>query len=355
MATPPQADRGGEVVRDMSAIDSSDVYDITIVGAGPVGLYALYYTSMREMRAKIVDALPQVGGQLAALYPEKYIYDVPGFPQVLAKDLVRNLAEQALQHNPTVCLNEKIVSLTKGDDEVFTLASESGSFHRSRTVLIAAGIGAFVPRKLDVPRIDELEGRGVHYFVHDSAEFRDKTVLIVGGGDSAVDWALNLQTVCRQVTLIHRSDRFRAHERSVEELKGSSAQLKLFHELKVIHGEERVEGVTIFDNRTGDEEELRVDALLMNIGFVANLGPINSWGLEIVKNCVAVTPQMMTNIPGVFAAGDIVAHPGHLKLIAVGAAEAAIAVNNAKCYLDPAAGVEPGHSSQRGGQEASRS
>ncbi len=331
----------------MTLKGDSEIYDITIVGAGPTGLFGLYYTSMRDMRAKIIDSLPQVGGQLMALYPEKYIYDVPGFPRVLAKDYIRNLEEQAFQHNPTVCVNEKIVSLAKSAEGIFTLTSEAGNTHLSKTVLIAAGIGAFVPRKLDIPRIDELEGRGVHYFVRDLADFRDKSVLIVGGGDSAVDWGLNLQSIARQVMLIHRSDRFRAHERSVDELKGSSAIVRLFCELKAIHGEECVEGVTIFDNRTGDEEEHRVDALLMNIGFLANLGPIKSWGLNIAKNSVVVNAQMLTSIPGVFAAGDIVVHPGHLKLISVGAAEAAVAVNNAKHFIDPSASIEPGHSSNR--------
>ncbi len=331
----------------MTANGNGEVYDITVVGGGPVGLYGLYYTSMRDMRAKIIDSLPQLGGQLMALYPEKYIYDVPGFPKVFAKDLIRNLEEQALQHNPTVCVNEKVVGLEKDEAGVFHLTAESGNVHLSKTVLISAGIGAFMPKKLDVPKIDELEGRGVHYFVHDLAEFRNKTVLIVGGGDSAVDWSLNLQSIAKRIVLIHRSDRFRAHERTVDELKGSSAIVKLFYELKAIHGEERVEGVTIFDNRTGQEEELRVDALLMNIGFVANLGPIKSWGLDIAKNCIAVNAQMATNIPGVFGAGDIVVHPGHLKLISVGAAEAAVAVNNAKHYIDPESNVEPGHSSHR--------
>jgi ferredoxin/flavodoxin---NADP+ reductase len=335
----------------MKSNGGSDIFDITIVGAGPVGLYGLYYTSMRDMRAKIVDSLPQVGGQLMALYPEKYIYDVPGFPKVMAKDLIRNLEEQAFQHAPEVCLNEKIVSLAKCEREggVFSLTSETGNVHISKSVLIAAGIGAFMPKKLDIPRIGELEGRGVHYFVRDLAGFRDQSVLIVGGGDSAVDWALNLQPIARNITLIHRSDRFRAHERSVEELNGSSTAVRLFHELKAVHGEDRVEGATIFDNRTGDEEELCVDALLMNIGFVANLGPIRNWGLEIAKNSIMVNSQLVTSMPGVFAAGDIAVHPGHLKLISVGAAEAAVAVNNAKHYIDPSASVEPGHSSHRAG------
>ena len=331
----------------MTPNNQPDIYDITIIGAGPVGLYGLYYTSMRGMRAKVVDSLPQVGGQLMALYSEKFIYDVPGFRKVLAKDLIRNLEDQAFQHDPTVCVNERIVSLTKSDDGIFSLVGESGTTHLSKTVVIAAGVGAFVPRKLDVPRIDELEGRGVHYFVRNLSDFKDRRVLIVGGGDSAVDWALALQSIAKKVILIHKFEQFQAHERSVDELRGSSTDIKLLNELKAIHGEEHVEGVTIFNNKTGDEEELGVDDLFMNIGFVANLGPIKNWGLEITKNSIAVNPQMSTNIPGVFAAGDICTHPGHLKLISVGSGEAAIAVNNAKSYIDPTARTEPGHSSHQ--------
>jgi thioredoxin reductase (NADPH) len=162
-----------------------------------------------------------------------------------------------------------------------------------------------------------------------------------------VDWALALQSIARRVVLIHKFEQFQAHERSVEELRGSPTDIKLLYELKAIHGEEHVEGVTIFHNKNGNEEELEVDALFMNIGFVANLGPIKGWGLEIVKNSIAVNAQMAANIPGVFAAGDICTHPGHLKPISVGSGEAAIAVNNAKSYIDPTARVEPGHSSHR--------
>lgn len=327
--------------------NTSELFDITIIGAGPVGLYGLYYASIRDMKAKIVDSMPQVGGQLMALYPEKYIYDVPGFSKVLAKDLIHRLEEQALQHEPAVCLDEKIISMVRDENGVFTLGSEAGNLHRSRSVLIAAGVGAFMPKKLDVARLDELEGRGVHYFVRNLEDFRGKKVVIVGGGDSAVDWGLNLQSLAREVTLVHRSDQFRAHERSVQELRSSAAVVKQFCELKTVYGEERVEGVTIFDNRTGVEEEHVADAILMNIGFVANLGPIKSWGLEIVKNSIAVDSRLVTNITGVFAAGDIASHPGHLKLISVGAAEAAVAVNNAKHYVEPSAKVEPGHSSDR--------
>lgn len=333
----------------MAPEGNPDIFDITIVGAGPAGLYGLYYACLRGMRAKIVDSLPQVGGQLMALYPDKYIYDVPGFRKVLAKDLIRHLEDQALQEGPSVCVNERVTTLRKGEDGIFSLVSEAGIPHLSRSVLIAAGIGAFVPRKLDVPRLDELEGRGVYYKVGNLSELRDKRVLIVGGGDSAVDWSLALQPVARQVTLIHKFDRFQAHEHSVQQMMATPTEVKVFHELKAIHGEDHVEGVTIFENRTGLEEEREVDAILMNVGFIANLGPIKNWGLEIVRNGIAVNAQMATSIPGVFGAGDIVTHPGHLKLISVGAGEAAVAVNNAKSYIDPTARVEPGHSSNRPG------
>jgi ferredoxin/flavodoxin---NADP+ reductase len=331
----------------MTSVSESDIYDITIIGAGPTGLYGLYYTSMRSMKAKVIDSLPQVGGQLMALYSEKYIYDVPGFRKVLAKDLIRNLEDQAFQANPTLCVSEKIVDLAKGDDSIFRLTSEAGNVHLSKTVVIAAGVGAFMPRKLDVPKIDELEGRGVYYFVRNLEEFRGKRVLVVGGGDSAIDWAHAIQPIAKQVTLIHKFDRFQAHEQSVEDLKKTPVEIRVLNELKAIHGDEHVEGVTIFHNVTGDEEERDVDILLLCIGFITNLGPIKNWGLELHKNAIAVNPQMATNMPGVFAAGDICTHPGHLKLIAVGAGEAAIAVNNAKNYIDPTARVEPGHSSHK--------
>ncbi len=191
----------------------------------------------------------------------------------------------------------------------------------------------------------------MYYFVRDKETFRNKALLIVGGGDSAVDWALNLQDVAKKITLIHRRDKFRAHETSVAQLYASpKIEVRVFHEIKAIAGEEHVEGVTIFDNRTGEEFAYDVDVLLMNIGFLANLGPIKNWGLDIVKNSLAVNTKMETNLPGVYAAGDIVVHPGHLKLISVGSAEAAVAVNNAKHFVDPTASIEPGHSSHRGEQ-----
>lgn len=323
-----------------------EIFDITIVGAGPVGLYATYYSGLRDMKVKLIDALPQLGGQLTALYPEKFIYDVAGFPEILAKELAENLIAQAMQYEPAIFLNEKIIKLESLEDEkIIKLTSEGGNIHFSKTVVLSLGIGAFVPRKLDIPDVKRLEGRGIHYVVKDKSIFRGKNILIVGGGDSAVDWALNLEGIAKNVTLIHRRDVFKAHEDSLRKLFNSTVEVKTFYELKRIHGDEHVEGATIFDNRTGEEIYLDVQHILLFLGFLANLEFIQSWGLEIDKNAIKVNSKMETNIPGVYAAGDIVNYPGKLKLISTGFGEAAIAVNNAKNYIEPASKYFPGHSS----------
>ncbi len=323
-----------------------EIFDITIVGAGPVGLYATYYAGLRDMKTKLIDALSYLGGQLTALYPEKFIYDVAGFPKILAKDLAENLIAQAMQYEPTVCLDEKIVKLEKIEEEnIFKLTSEKGDIHLSKSVVLALGIGAFVPRKLDIPDVQKLEGRGIHYVVKDKSIFKDKNILIVGGGDAAVDWALNLEDIAKNITLIHRRDVFKAHEDSLKKLFNSDVNVKTFYELKRVHGDEHVEGATIFDNRTGEEIYLEVEHIILSLGFLANLEFIKEWGLEIDKNAIKVNSKMETNIPGVYAAGDIVNYPGKLKLISTGFGEAAIAVNNAKNYVDPTSKFSPGHSS----------
>jgi len=323
-----------------------EIFDITIVGAGPVGLYATYYSGLRDMKVKLIDALPQLGGQLTALYPEKFIYDVAGFPKILAKELAENLIAQAMQYEPAIFLNEKIIKLESLEDEkIIKLTSEGGNIHFSKTVVLSLGIGAFVPRKLDIPDVKRLEGRGIHYVVKDKSIFRGKNILIVGGGDSAVDWALNLEGIAKHITLIHRRDVFKAHEDSLRKLFNSTVEVKTFYELKRIHGDEHVKGATIFDNRTGEEIYLDVQHILLFLGFLANLEFIQSWGLEIDKNAIKVNSKMETNIPGVYAAGDIVNYPGKLKLISTGFGEAAIAVNNAKNYIEPASKYFPGHSS----------
>ncbi|HTY11626.1 MAG TPA: NAD(P)/FAD-dependent oxidoreductase [Bacteroidota bacterium] len=325
-----------------------DLFDITIIGGGPVGLFASFYAGLRHMKTKIIDALPELGGQLTALYPEKYIYDVAGFPKVVAKDLAKNLIEQGLHHGPSVCLSEKVESLRPDEvdgQQLLRLLTHNGGEHDTKALLLTVGIGAFVPRRLDLAGIEKFENTHVHYFVKDKSVFKGKKLLIVGGGDSAVDWALNLQDTAKHITLIHRRDEFRAHEDSVKKLMSSQADVKLWFEVDSVKGGSSIEEVVIRNNRTSESETLKVDHLLLNLGFVASLGPLRDWGLEIEKGDIKVTTKMETNIPGIYAAGDIATFPGKLKLIATGFGEAAIAVNNIKAFIDPKARFFPGHSS----------
>ncbi|MBC8104614.1 MAG: NAD(P)/FAD-dependent oxidoreductase [Cytophagales bacterium] len=326
----------------------TDIYDLTIIGGGPTGLYGAFYAGLRQMKIKIIDSLGQLGGQLSALYPEKYIYDVGGFPRILAKDLVQKFSDQALQYAPEICLEEKVQTLERNGSGTITLTTDK-AVHKTRTVLIAAGVGAFLPRKMDVARIDDLVSKGIQYFVTDLSALTNRRVVIVGGGDSAFDWALALSDKAQSVLQIHRSDRFRAHEDTVSKVMASSVEVRCFYELKAVHGEDHLEAVTVFDNRSGEEQVIECDNLLLNIGFLTNLGPIKEWGLEILKNAIQVDSTMQTNIPGVYAAGDICTYHGKLKLIATGVGEAGTAANFAKTFIDPASKAFPGHSSERDG------
>jgi len=333
----------------MSNENPNDLCDLTIIGAGPSGLFGSFYAGLRELRTKLFDILPEVGGQLAVLYPEKFIYDVPGHPKVLAKDLVKLLQEQAMQWQPTLCLGSRVTALRRRDDGLYELDA-GGTTHLSKTVLITAGVGAFTANKLTLENIGKFERRGVYYFVKDKEMFRGKRLLIVGGGDSAVDWALDLKDVARQITLIHRRDQFRAAPASITELMNSPVNVQTFHEIKSIAGADQIERVVIFDNRTKEETTLEVDAVLLNLGFKADLGPIRNWGLELLgTRYVKVNARMETSLPGVYAAGDIAAQPDvePVNLIATGFAQATLAVNVAVTHINPQAKVFPGHSSER--------
>jgi len=323
-----------------------DVFDITILGAGPTGLFASFYAGLREMKTKIIEALPEPGGQLAVLYPEKFIYDVPGYPRILAKDLVRNLVEQADTWLPTYVYSERAQGLVRRDDGIIELATDRAT-HYTRTVVICAGIGAFRPNRLDLDSLNRFEGNGVYYFVQEKRPFHRKKLLVVGGGDSAVDWALNLKDYADSVTLIHRREGFRAHPSSVTELMNSNVDVRLWYELKEVHGNDHITGATIFDNRTGEETTLDIDIVLLNLGFKADLGAIRDWGLEFEKRYILVNERQETNIPGVYAAGDIARQNGTepLSLIATGFGQAAVAVNYAYSYITGGR-VFPGHSSE---------
>jgi thioredoxin reductase len=323
---------------------STDVYDITIIGGGPVGLFAAYYAGFRTLRTKILESLDALGGQITALYPEKLIYDVAGFPRITGRALVDNLVEQAMQYHPTVCTGETVTRLTREADGTLRLETSRGT-HLTRVILVTAGIGAFHPKTFKKPEIDAFDGKGLYYFVKSFQDFKGKRVLIVGGGDSAVDWANGLLGTARAITLIHRRDQFRAHEDSVQKMLSSPIDVKVFYELRRLEGDGRVERAVIYQNKTNADETIGVDAVIASLGFLSTLGPIREWGLQLEDDCIKVTTRMETNLPGVYGAGDIVTYPGKVKLIATGFGEAATAVNNAARYLNPKASVFPGHSS----------
>lgn len=325
---------------------AEDIRDITIIGGGPTGLFAAFYGGLRGRSTRIIDSLPELGGQLTALYPEKDIFDVGGFPKILAKDLARNLVQQAMQFEPDVVLDEQVRSV-KWEGGHFSLRTSRDEY-LSHAVVIAGGKGAFEPMRLEVPGYDTFLHRGVEYAVKDPEAYRDRNVVVVGGGDSALDWVLILKDVTARTTLVHRRDGWRAHQATVARMREAAAcgqvELRTFHEVREVHGSDQVEAVTLFDNRTDDETTLPCDVVLTCLGFKPDLGPIAEWGIAVEKNRVLVNSLMETSVPGVYAAGDLVGYEGKLDLIATGFAEAAIAVNNAVHFVDPSARVNPGHS-----------
>lgn len=321
------------------------VYDITIIGGGPVGLFTAFYGGMRQASVKIIESLPQLGGQLSALYPEKYIYDIAGFPKVLAQDLVNNLKEQMAKFEQTVVLEQAVQEVEKQADGVFKLTTDK-EIHYSKTIIITAGNGAFQPRRIELEKAQQYEGTNLHYFIDDLNHFAGKKVVVFGGGDSAVDWALMLEPIAEKVTIVHRRDKFRAHEHSVENLKNSTVEVKTPYIPADLIGIENKIHTVVLKNTNGEETEtVDVDAVIVNYGFVSSLGPIKEWGLDIQKNSILVNSRMETNIPGIYAAGDIATYNGKVKLIASGFGEAPTAVNHAKQYIDPKAKVQPMHSS----------
>lgn len=321
-----------------------NLVDVTIVGGGPVGLFASFYAGLRGMSVRIIDSLPELGGQLMALYPEKYVYDMPGFPKVLAKDLARQLIQQGTQFDPELVLEETAQAVEK-TEEGWIIRTAKGLELPTRTIIISAGAGAFQPTKIGVAREEELAGKGIYYGVKDKSVFAGKRLAIIGGGDSAFDWALNLLDTAGDMSLVHRRDVFKAHEESVEQVKSSRVEMKLWHAIKELHGEDGLTGITLENVQTKECHHHECDAVIVNIGFKSSLGPLKEWGLEIVKNQIQVNDRYETNLPGVFAVGDVCTFASKLKLIATGVGEAATAVCIAKTLIDPTAKLFPGHSS----------
>ena len=327
-----------------------DIRDITVIGAGPTGLFALFYAGMRQVSAQVVDALPEAGGQLAALYPEKFIFDVAGFPQILAKDLVRNLIEQNKRFNGKVHLGQRVAGLEKDGDH-FVLVTETDRFP-TRALVIAAGIGAFSPRRLPQACAEPWYGRGIYDVVSDPERFRGQRVVIIGGGDTAFDWGVQLLSRASHVSIVHRTDRFRAHDATVNEFRAAvdagRASMFTFHELNDVicrTDNERFSHLLLRDVKAKTTREIEADVVLPMLGFVSDMGAIGEWGLTLQKDEIVVNSAMETGRAGIYAAGDVTTYPGKLKLIASGFSEAAIAVNQAVHWIHPDKKVAPGHSS----------
>ena len=334
--------------------DLDEVRDITIIGAGPVGLSTAFWAGMRDASSRIIDSLPEIGGQCTTLYPEKWIFDVPGHPKVLARDLVDQLKTQALEQFDVPVHLETTAEEIAYEDDVVVLKTNRGEL-RSRTVIVAGGHGAFEPKKLPVSDVDMApwEGRGAHYLVGQKSEFAGKRVVIVGGGDSAFDWVVNLLDTASAVTLVHRRDAYRAHEATVaevmEHVEAGRVSLKVPYVIREVTGNGHVQAVEL--HHAGEEdvvETLECDAVLLQLGFSTKLGPLKEWGFELEKGAMVVDGLMKTNLDRVWACGDITTFDGKLKLIATGFAEAAIAVAQAVHHIRPDMKIQPAYSTNTG-------
>ncbi|UJL48300.1 NAD(P)/FAD-dependent oxidoreductase [Virgibacillus sp. NKC19-16] len=323
-------------------INENEIYDMTIIGGGPVGLFTAFYAGMRQSSVKIIESLPELGGQLAALYPDKYVYDVAGFPKIKASDLVDGLMQQMNQFENDVCLNEEVKEVTK-EDGIFTIKT-SAQTHYSKTIIITAGNGAFKPRTMNLENEDRFAGKNLHYRIENLTDFENKDVCIFGGGDSAVDWALMLENVASKVSIIHRRDRFRAHDYTVKLMQESSVDVLTPFIPTEIVGESRIDTIKLKQAKGDENMELKADDYIVNYGFISNLGPINDWGLEIENNSILANSKAETTVPGIYAVGDISTYAGKVKLMATGFGEAPIAVSNAIVYMDPTASLHTAHS-----------
>ncbi len=313
--------------------------DILIIGAGPTGLFAVFEAGLLKLKCHIIDALPQPGGQLSELYPKKPIFDIPGYPEVLAGDLVTNLMEQIKQFQPGFTLNEKAETIDKLDDGTFIVTTNKGTKHHANSIAIAGGLGSFDPRKPLIDNIEFYEDRGVEYFVKDPELFRDKNIVIAGGGDSALDWSIFLADVAAKVTLIHRRNEFRGALDSVEKVQ-EFKKLGLINlitpaEVVQLHGDDHLNAITI--DIDGNQQKIETDYFIPLFGLSPKLGAIANWGLEIEKNAIVVNNALdyQTNIPGIYAIGDVNTYPGKLKLILCGFHEATLMCQSIYQRMNP--------------------
>jgi thioredoxin reductase (NADPH) len=323
-------------------IENRIACDLTVVGAGPAGLFATYYAGFRGLSVTLIDAQSDAGGQVSALYPAKAIYDVAGFTGVTGADLVAGLVAQARTYGPRMLFGQNAVDLVRDDAmSGLTVTLADGMAIDSRAVVLATGVGGIRPRTL--PLGHGWHGRGVTYLVPDPAAHSNEDVVIVGGGDSAIDWALQLQPIARSVVVVHRRRTFRAHAASLSHAAELGIELLTESEIQTIHGDSRVRSVVLRD-AAGREREIPADTVIGALGVIAAPSPFASWGLELNDRRVLVNSAMHTNLHGVFAVGDVSTYPGKVALMATGFGEAATAVNNAAVLIDPDLSLVPGHS-----------
>jgi thioredoxin reductase len=328
----------------MSSAETPSEVDLLIVGAGPTGLFAAYYAGFRELTTALVDSLPEAGGQVTAMYPEKKIFDIAGFPMIVGRDLVANLVEQADQFKPAYLLGRSARTVSEVDGK-FDVGLDGGTVIRTGAILITAGMGEFSPRPL--PAGDEWLGRGMVHFVPELDVHRDQDVVVVGGGDSAFDWALSLHPIARSVTLVHRRNKFRAFAATVRQVRELGIPIITDAQVTSIRGDDSGALAEVELDVKGEPGPvvLPAQAVVAALGFTADLGPIESWDLVITRRSIEVDTTMRTARDRIYAAGDIAAYPGKVKLIATGFGEAATAVNNIAVALNPEAHLFPGHSS----------
>ncbi|HZG13856.1 MAG TPA: NAD(P)/FAD-dependent oxidoreductase [Candidatus Bathyarchaeia archaeon] len=316
-------------------MNNDRLYDVTIIGAGPVGLFTTFYSGMRDLKTKLIDNNTELGGKITMFYPEKTIRDIGGIPGITGANLVKQLIQQAMTFQPTIVTGQLITGCKRLEDGTFLLTSATGETHYSKTIILTVGSGIFKPIKLDLDGADIYEKTNLHYSVDELARFTDKRVVISGGGNSAVDWANELLPFAKSVTVVHRRDDFGGHERHVAEMR-EKAKIFTPYSMTKLHGEgDRISQISIQHLETEEILSLEVDEVVVNHGIRGDYGGINDWGLKIEDERFVVNGAMETNIPGIFAAGDATTHPNKLKLIAGGFTEGPIALNSAKRYLEP--------------------
>ncbi|WNS44414.1 NAD(P)/FAD-dependent oxidoreductase [Paenibacillus sp. MMS20-IR301] len=318
--------------------DSLELYDVTIIGGGPAGMYTAFYSGMRDLKTKLIEAKEELGGRML-IYPEKMIWDVGGVTPILCRQLIDQLAQQARTFDPDIIFGQQIINLARQEDGTYILTSATGEQHWTRTVILTIGYGILQMAKLEIEGADRYEVTNLHYTVQELEPFRGKRVLISGGGNSAVDWANELEGIAASVAIVHRREQFGGHEKNIAIMKASSVEVRTSYAVSQLHSSngEQIDQVTISHIETGETEQFTVDAVIVNHGLKSDFGPLKDWGLDMGEWWANVSGRLETNLPGVFAAGDFVNYDSKVRLIAGTFTDAVLALNSAKLYMDPAA------------------